>query len=46
VVRLLVGADDGAARAFEGDISWDGDAALAPDAVLASALDHLHVRER
>lgn len=45
VIRLLVGADDGAARTFEIDIDWDGDAALSPDQVLASALDHLAVRE-
>lgn len=44
-VRLLVGADDGAARAFEVDIDWDGDPNLKPDEVLATTLDHLHVRE-
>jgi hypothetical protein len=44
-IRLLVGADDGAARAYEVDISWDGDPKQTPDEVLASALDHLGVRE-
>jgi hypothetical protein len=44
-IRLLVGADDGAARAFEVDISWDGNPALTPEEVLASALDRLAVRE-
>jgi hypothetical protein len=41
---LLAGADDGAARAFEIDIDWNGDAAQSPDEVLDSVLDHLHVR--
>jgi hypothetical protein len=45
VVRVLVGADDGAARAFEIDIWWNGDGSLKPSDVLASALEHLHVRE-
>jgi hypothetical protein len=45
VIRLLVGADDGAARTFEVDIDWNGDPALSPQEVLASALDHLAVRE-
>ena len=44
-IRLLVGADDGAARAYEVDIAWDGDPKLTPDEVLASALDRLAVRE-
>lgn len=45
VIRLLVGADDGAARSFEVDIAWDGDPQLSAEEVLASALDHLAVRE-
>jgi hypothetical protein len=44
-IRLLVGADDGAARAFEVDLSWVGDPRLSAEEVLASALDHLAVRE-
>jgi hypothetical protein len=44
VVRLLVGADDGAARVFDVDINWNGDGALRPEEVLDSALDHLSVR--
>jgi hypothetical protein len=44
-IRLLVGADDGAARSYEVDISWDGDPKQSADEVLASALDHLAVRE-
>jgi hypothetical protein len=43
-LRLLVGADGGAARGFEVDIDWDGDPALRPAEVLASPLDHLAVR--
>jgi hypothetical protein len=42
-IRLL-GADDGAARAFEVDIAWDSNPRQSPDEVLASALDHLVVR--
>jgi hypothetical protein len=44
VVRLLVGADDGAARVFEVDMDWNGEGALRPQEVLDSALDHLSVR--
>jgi hypothetical protein len=44
-IRLLVGADDGAARAFEVDIAWNGDGKLSAEEVLASALDRLAVRE-
>jgi hypothetical protein len=44
-IRLLVGADDGAARSFEVDIAWDGDPELGPEEVLDSALDRLAVRE-
>ena len=44
-IRLLVGADDGAARRFDVDIAWDGNPKLSPEEVLASALDHLAVRE-
>jgi hypothetical protein len=45
VIRLLVGADDGAARRFDVDINWDGDPTLTPVQVLDSALDKLAVRE-
>jgi len=41
-VRLLVGADDGAARRFDVDVNWDGDAAD-PAAALESV--QLAVRE-
>jgi hypothetical protein len=44
-IRLLVGATDGAARSFEVDIAWDGNPSLSPEEVLASALEHLAVRE-
>jgi hypothetical protein len=43
-IRLIVGADDGAGRAFEVDISWDGDPKLTANEVLASALGRLAVR--
>ncbi len=43
VIRLLVGADDGAARTFRVHIDWDGDPDQEPQAVLKSALDHLAV---
>jgi hypothetical protein len=43
-IRLLAGADDGAARVFEVDINWKGDGSLSPADVLASALERLHVR--
>jgi hypothetical protein len=43
-LRLLVGADDGAARVLYVDINWNGDAELKPEAVLGSALDQLTVR--
>lgn len=45
VLRLLVGADDGAARTFEVDINWDDDPNLQPEEVLGSALKHMHVRK-
>ena len=41
-VRLLVGADDGAARTYKVDVNWDGDAA-SPEAALDSI--QLAVRE-
>ena len=44
VFRLLVGADDGAARTFEVHLDWDGNPDLEPDEVLRSALDHLAVK--
>ena len=44
-IRLLAGADDGAARSYEVDIAWDGDPKLSADEVLASALDRLAVRD-
>jgi hypothetical protein len=43
VIRLLVGADDGAARKFKVHIDWNGDADQRPDEVLTSALEHLEV---
>lgn len=43
IIRLLIGADDGAARKFDVHINWDGDPKLNADEVLASALDHLAV---
>ena len=43
-IRLLVGANDGAARLFDVDINWDGNPDLTADDVLASALNHLAVR--
>lgn len=43
-IRLLVGADDGAARSFEVDIAWDGDPSQSAEEVLASALDRVAVR--
>lgn len=33
MVQLLVGADDGAARTYEVDIDWNGNAATAQDAL-------------
>lgn len=42
-IRLVAGADDGAARVFHIDINWDGDPALTPEQVMASALDRLAV---
>ena len=42
-VRLIVGADDGAARAFDVHINWDGDYSRSPAQVLRSALDRLSV---
>jgi hypothetical protein len=44
VFRLLVGADDGAARTFEVYLDWDGNPDLEPAEVLDSALDHLAVK--
>jgi hypothetical protein len=44
-IRLLVGADDGAARSFEVDISWEADPKQTSEEVLASALEHLAVRK-
>jgi hypothetical protein len=43
IVRLVVGADDGAARAFKVHLNWDGDPGLTPEQVLESALRHLAV---
>jgi hypothetical protein len=42
-IRLIVGADDGDAHAYEVDLAWAGDE---PDseAVLSAALDRLKVR--
>jgi hypothetical protein len=45
LIRLLIGADDGAARTFNVHIDWDADPNLDADAVLASALEHLAVVE-
>jgi hypothetical protein len=42
-IKLLVGADDGAARRFTVYINWNGDPGQTPYQVLASALDHLAV---
>jgi hypothetical protein len=42
-IKLLVGADDGAARRFKVYINWNGDPGQTPYQVLASALDHLAV---
>jgi hypothetical protein len=44
-IRLLVGADDGAARSYEVDINWDGDPKQTAEEVLVSALERLAVRE-
>jgi len=44
VVRLVVGADDGAARTFEVEIDWDGDGKQKPDELLKAALAHHQVR--
>lgn len=43
LIRLLVGADDGAARTFDVQIDWDGDPDQSPHEVLRSALEHLAV---
>lgn len=43
LIRLLVGADDGAARVFRVHIDWDGDPDQSPQAVLRNALEHLAV---
>ena len=43
ILKLLVGADDGAARRFKVHINWDGDPSLSPYEVLASALERLAV---
>jgi hypothetical protein len=43
IIRLVVGADDGAARAFDVHIDWNGDPDQTPDQVLASTLDQLAV---
>ncbi len=43
IFRLLVGADDGAARTFNVHIDWNGDPDQTPDQVLASALEQLAV---
>jgi hypothetical protein len=42
-IKLLVGADDGAARRFKVDIDWNGDPDQTPYQVLASALEQLAV---
>ena len=42
-IKLLVGADDGAARRFKVWINWNGDPAQTPYQVLASALERLMV---
>jgi hypothetical protein len=44
LIRLLIGADDGAARAYDVHINWNGDPDLSADEVLDSALDHLAVQ--
>lgn len=44
MIRLLVGADDGAARTFTVHIDWDGNPDLRPDEVLRSALERLAVQ--
>ena len=43
LIRLLVGADDGAARTFNVRIDWNGDPEQSPQEVLKSALDRLAV---
>jgi hypothetical protein len=43
MIRLLVGADDGAARSFTVYIDWNGDPDQTPEQVLASALASLRV---
>jgi hypothetical protein len=43
VIRLVIGADDGAAVAYNVHVDWEGDPDLGPEAVLASALEHLAV---
>jgi hypothetical protein len=43
MIKLLVGADDGAARSFTVHIDWDGNPDRPPAQVLRSALEHLAV---
>lgn len=43
MIRLVVGADDGAARTFNVHIDWNGDPAQSPQEVLTSVLDRLAV---
>ena len=44
IIRLTVGADDGAARTYDVHISWDGSESD-PGAALDNALDRLAVIE-
>lgn len=44
-VRLMIGADDGAARTFEVDVAWDGNPNLSAEQVLESILERLVVRK-
>ncbi|HSS74341.1 MAG TPA: hypothetical protein VLK53_12325 [Gaiellaceae bacterium] len=46
LIRLLIGADDGAARTYDVHVGWDGNPDLSADEVLASALDHIAVMVR
>lgn len=46
LIRLTIGADDGAARSFDVHIDWDSDPGQSAEQVLASALNRLAVTER
>jgi hypothetical protein len=45
LIRLLIGADDGAARSYDVHIRWDGNPDLSGDQAMRSALEHLAVME-